>query len=181
MGIENSFRNILEKNLKKYLKKYLWKKYLQTFISIPRCYTILALWDQMQHFGFDKKRILGDLNKNIFLNPKGGPFGSEKTVFAVQGVILPKKIFCVFGSLSNMSKSGLRILVCLNFHMTHLSTPSNMRVVLLPMVQSLKYTSNIWSHWFLHYKSVYQAEFIMCNQYLHMATLISFWNCFKVQ
>ena len=75
----------------------------------------------MQHFGFDKKRILGDLNKNIFLNPKGGPFGSEKTVFAVQGVILPKKIFCVFGSLSNMSKSGLRILVCLNFHMTHLS------------------------------------------------------------
>ena len=45
----------------------------------------------MQHFGFDKKRILGDLNKNIFLNPKGGPFGSEKTVFAVQGVILPKK------------------------------------------------------------------------------------------
>ena len=110
-----------KKHLKKYLKKYLWKKYLQTFISIPRCYTILALWDQMQHFGFDKKRILGDLNKNIFLNPKGGPFGSEETVFAVQGVILPKKIFCVFGSLSNMSKSGLRILVCLNFHMTHLS------------------------------------------------------------
>ena len=45
----------------------------------------------MQHFGFDKKRILGDLNKNIFLNPKGGPFGSEKTVFAVQGGNFSKK------------------------------------------------------------------------------------------
>ena len=35
--------------------------------------------------------ILGDLKKNIFLNPKGGAFGSEKTVFAVQGGNFSKK------------------------------------------------------------------------------------------
>ena len=29
--------------------------------------------------------------KNIFLNPKGGAFGSEKTVFAVQGGNFSKK------------------------------------------------------------------------------------------
>ena len=38
-----------------------------------------------------KKRILGDLKKNIYLNPKGRPFGSEKTFFAVQGGNFAKK------------------------------------------------------------------------------------------
>ena len=33
---------------------------------------------------------------------------------------------------------------------------------------------SIFHHSEPNYKSVYQAEFIMCNQYLHMATLISF-------
>ena len=56
----------------------------------------------MQHFGFDKKRILGDLNKNIFLNPKGGPFGSEKTVFAVQEGNLKKKKNSAFLEVSQI-------------------------------------------------------------------------------
>ena len=61
----------------------------------------------MQCNGFDRKMIYGNLKKNIFLNPKGGAFGSEKTVFAVQGGNFSKKKFCVFGSLSNMSKNAL--------------------------------------------------------------------------
>ena len=75
----------------------------------------------MQCNGFDRKMIWGNLKKNIFLNPKGGAFGSEKTVFAVQGGNFSKKKFCVFGSLSNMSKNGLRILVSQNFDITNLS------------------------------------------------------------
>ena len=75
----------------------------------------------MQCNGFDRKMIYGNLKKNNFLNPKGGAFGSEKTVFAVQGGNFSKKKFCVFGSLSNMSKNGLRILVSQNFDITHLS------------------------------------------------------------
>ena len=38
-----------------------------------------------------RKMIWGDLKKNIFLNPKRGAFGSEKTVFAVQGGNFSKK------------------------------------------------------------------------------------------
>ena len=76
----------------------------------------------MQCNGFDRKMIWGDLKKNIFSNPKGGAFGSEKTVFAVQGGnFSKKKKFCVFGSLSNMSKNGLRILLSRNFDITNLS------------------------------------------------------------
>ena len=78
----------------------------------------------MQNIGFDRKLIWGDLKKNIFFNPKGGPFGSEKTVFAAQGGNFSKKKFCVSGSLPNMSKNGLRMVVRPNFDMTHLSDPS---------------------------------------------------------
>ena len=45
----------------------------------------------MQNIGFDRKLIRGDLKKNIFFYPKGGPFGSEKTVFAAQGGNFSKK------------------------------------------------------------------------------------------
>ena len=74
----------------------------------------------MQNIGFDRKLIWGDLKKKNS-NPKGGPFGSENTVFATQGGNFSKKKFCVFGSLSNMSKNGLRMVVHLNFDITHLS------------------------------------------------------------
>ena len=54
----------------------------------------------MQCNGFNRNMILGDLKKNIFFNPKGGAFGSEKTVFAVQGGnFSKKKILCFWKSL----------------------------------------------------------------------------------
>ena len=59
--------------------------------------------------------------KTVFENPKGGPFGSEKTVFAAQGGNFSKKKFCIFRSLSNMFKNGLRMVVSQNFDITHLS------------------------------------------------------------
>ena len=50
---------------------------------IPKCYTILESWDQMQFNDFDRKMILGNLRKNIFLNPKGGPFCFQKWKLAI--------------------------------------------------------------------------------------------------
>ena len=50
----------------KYCWKYFLKRYLQKVFSIPKCNTILELWDQMQHFGFDRKMIRGDLKKKYF-------------------------------------------------------------------------------------------------------------------
>ena len=70
---------------KNILKNIFDTKYLQKIFAIPKCYTILESWDQMQCNGFDRKMILDDLKKNIFLNPKGGAFGFAKTVFAVRG------------------------------------------------------------------------------------------------
>ena len=55
---------------------------------------------------FQKRRIFFLQNlpprtaKTVFENPKGGAFGSEKTVFAVQGGNLKKKkILCFWKSL----------------------------------------------------------------------------------
>ena len=45
-------------------------------------------------------------------------------------VILQTKI-CVSESLSNMSKNGLRILACFNFHMTHLSGDVSVTYIIL--------------------------------------------------
>ena len=56
----------------------------------------------MQCNGFDRKMILDDLKKNIFLNPKGGAFGSEKTVFAVQGGNFSKKKNSAFLEVSQI-------------------------------------------------------------------------------
>ena len=66
------------------MKIFFPKIFIKIF-SIPKCYTILESWDQFLSNGFAKKMILGDLKKNIFLNPKGGPLGFAKTVFAVRG------------------------------------------------------------------------------------------------
>ena len=74
----------------------------------------------MQCNGFARKMISGDLKKNIFFNPKGGdPLVQKKRFLLCRGVIFQKKK--VFGSLSNMSKNGLRILVSQNFDITNLS------------------------------------------------------------
>ena len=66
------------------------KKYLQKIFPIPKCYTILESWDQMQSNGFDRKMISGDLKKNIFSNPKGGPLCFQKRKSALVGVFLEK-------------------------------------------------------------------------------------------
>ena len=68
----------------------------------------------------------------IFFIPKGGPFGSEKQFLLCGGVNFAKKKFCISGNLSN----GLRILVHLNFDMTHLSPPST-RIIII------KYDNNV--------------------------------------
>ena len=52
------------------------------------------------------------------------PLDFQKRFLQCRGVIFQKKKFCVFGSLSNMSKNGLRMVVSQNFDMTHLSPPS---------------------------------------------------------
>ena len=48
----------------------------------------------------------------------------QKRFLQCRGVIFQKKKFCVFRSLSNMSKNGLRMVVSQNFDITHLSPPS---------------------------------------------------------
>jgi len=45
----------------------------------------------MQHFGFDKKRILGDLNKNNFFKSKGGILWFRKNGFCCAGGNFAKK------------------------------------------------------------------------------------------
>ena len=77
--------NFVYQNLENIFWKFFLNKYLQKLFSIPKCYTILELWDRMQSNGFDKKMIWGDFKKNIFSNPKGGAFEFAKTVFAVRG------------------------------------------------------------------------------------------------
>ena len=63
--------------------------------------------------------------KKIFFKiQRGGPLVQKKRFLLCRGVIFQKKKFCVFGSLSNMSKNGLRMVVSQNFDMTHLSPPS---------------------------------------------------------
>ena len=44
----------------------------------------------MQSNGFDRKMISGDLKKNIFSNPKGGPLCFQKRKSALVGVFLEK-------------------------------------------------------------------------------------------
>ena len=53
----------------------------------------------------------------------------QKRFLQCRGVIFQKKKFCVFGSLSNMSKNGLRMVVHLNFDITHLSPPSSKEMI----------------------------------------------------
>ena len=55
-----------EKIFWKIFEKYFWKKYLQKIFPIPKCYTILESWDQMQSNGFDRKMIWGDFKKMFF-------------------------------------------------------------------------------------------------------------------
>ena len=57
---------------------------------IAKCYTISESWDQMQSNGFDRKMISGDLKKNIFSNPKGGPLCFQKRKSALVGFFLEK-------------------------------------------------------------------------------------------
>ena len=76
----------------------------------------------MPQHGFDKNLI----RRIFFFNiQRGDPLDFQKRFLQCRGVIFQKKKFCVFGSLSNMSKNGLRMVVCLNFDITHLSAPSN--------------------------------------------------------
>ena len=44
----------------------------------------------MQSNGFDRKMISGDLKKNIFSNPKGGPLCFQKRKSALVGFFLEK-------------------------------------------------------------------------------------------
>ena len=75
----------------------------------------------MPQHGFDKNLI----RRIFFFNiQRGDPLDFQKRFLQCRGVIFQKKKFCVFGSLSNMSKNGLRMVVCLNFDITHLSPPS---------------------------------------------------------
>ena len=100
-----------------FLKKNIYKKKF----AIPKCYTILESWEQMPQHGFDKNLI----RRIFFFNiQRGDPLDFQKRFLQCRGVIFQKKKFCVFGSLSNMSKNGLRMVVCLNFDITHLSPPS---------------------------------------------------------
>ena len=76
----------------------------------------------MPQHGFDKNLI----RRIFFFNiQRGDPLDFQKRFLQCRGVIFQKKKFCVFGSLSNMSKNGLRMVVCLYFDITHLSQPSN--------------------------------------------------------
>ena len=116
------FVNIFFLNWKKIFWKIFLTKYLQKIFAIPKCYTILESWEQMPQHGFDKNLI----RRIFFFNiQRGDPLDFQKRFLQCRGVIFQKKKFCVFGSLSNMSKNGLRMVVCLNFDITHLSPPSN--------------------------------------------------------
>ena len=117
------FENIFSKKLEKIIWKIFLTKYLQKIFAIPKCYTILESWDQMTQHGFDKNLI----RRIFFFNiQRGDPLDFQKRFLQCRGVIFQKKKFCVFGSLSNMSKNGLRMVVRLNFDITHLSPPSNL-------------------------------------------------------
>ena len=61
------FVNIFSKIFFRNIFSNFWKKYLQKIFPIPKCYTILESWDQMQKTGFDWKMILGDLKKKYIL------------------------------------------------------------------------------------------------------------------
>ena len=52
-------------------------------------------------------------------------FSTSKGVFCNDGGYFKKKKFYVSRILSNMSKNGLRMVVRLNFDITHLSPPSS--------------------------------------------------------
>ena len=76
----------------------------------------------MPQHGFDKNLI----RRIFFFNiQRGDPLDFQKWFLQCRGVIFQQKKICVFGSLSNMSNNGLRMVVCLNFDITHLSPPSN--------------------------------------------------------
>ena len=77
----------------------------------------------MPQHGFDKNLI----RRIFFFNiQRGDPLDFQKRFLQCRGVIFQKKKFCVFGSLSNMSKNGLRMVVCLNFDITHSSDEAKM-------------------------------------------------------
>ena len=79
----------------------------------------------MPSHGFDKNLI-----RIIFFSTSRGPFGFSKTVFAMPGGnFSTMKKYCVSRSLSNMSKNGLRMVVHLNFDITHLSPPSSKEMI----------------------------------------------------
>ena len=83
----------------------------------------------MPQHGFDKNLI----RRIFFFNiQRGDPLDFQKRFLQCRGVIFQKKKFCVFGSLSNMSKNGLRMVVCLNFDITHLSPPS---IIILSIIK----------------------------------------------
>ena len=124
-ALTRAFLDIFEELFFLNWKKIFWKifltKYLQKIFAIPKCYTILESWEQMPQHGFDKNLI----RRIFFFNiQRGDPLDFQKRFLQCRGVIFQKKKFCVFGSLSNMSKNGLRMVVCLNFDITHLSAPS---------------------------------------------------------
>ena len=69
--------------------------------------------------------IYGNLKKNNFLNPKGGAFGSEKTVFAVQGGnFSKKKILRFWKSLKYVQECPVKCL-WLKSKIAQLSPPPN--------------------------------------------------------
>ena len=139
MGIANIVCKYLVKNIfSNFLKKYLRKRF-----PIPKCCTILESWDQMPSHGFDKNLIWSF----FFQHPKEGHFGFSKMVFTITGGNFSNKKFYVSRSLSNMSKNGLRMVVRLNFDITHLSPPSttNIPIVSKNMV-SMHFACIFWQN-----------------------------------
>ena len=104
MGIANIFCKFFFLNWKKIFWKIFLTKYLQKIFAIPKCYTNLESWEQMPQHGFDKNLI----RRIFFFNiQRGDPLDFQKRFLQCRGVIFQKKKFCVFGSLSNMSKNAL--------------------------------------------------------------------------
>ena len=109
--VKNIFRNIFSNFLKKYFQKYF--QYL----------SVISFWNRetkCHHMALIKTWF----EEIFFSTSKGGTLWIFKNGFCnAGGLFFKQKKFCVSRSLSNMSKNGLRMVVRLNFGITHLSPP----------------------------------------------------------
>ena len=104
MGIKNIFSKYF---WKKYFWKYFSKKYFQKYFWYP---SVIPFWNR-ENYSYRMallKKWFWAIQKKIFFQiQRGGPLVQKKRFLLCRGVIFQKKKFCVFGSLSNMSKNAL--------------------------------------------------------------------------